>query len=78
MKAEIARKQMNKIKAELDELSKIENPTDRDWSRVIEQYQQFIDRLDEWDNDPLEFNPIGLTDKELDRLADNLVERMHT
>jgi hypothetical protein len=78
MKTATARAQINKIASALSELQKIKNPTDRDWSLLTEQYQQFVDRMDERETNPPEIVPIGLTDEELDRLADNLVERMHT
>jgi hypothetical protein len=76
MKTSQARAQMGEIQSRLDELATIEVPTDRDWSRLVETYAQFIDRMDEWDEDPPKMET--MTDEELEALAENLVTRMHS
>jgi mono/diheme cytochrome c family protein len=42
---------------------------------LVETYAQFIDRMDEWDDDPPKMET--MTDEELEALAENLVTRMH-
>lgn len=78
MKASEAQEQMQTIYDDATKLLKIEKPTDSDWARLCELYQQFIDRMDEWEIDtPTPDYPVGYDAQGIDQLADMIVERMH-